>query len=109
MTTIYVPSDWSRALREFTLRNAGRTVSVELQNEQGVFPEPARFALQEAVYDRREGRIEIKLRPLQGDAGVHVRRIADVRDLDIVAAATGRTLALRITHGGGQTVLRFQN
>jgi hypothetical protein len=109
MTTTYVPSDWTRALRDFTARNAGRSAALEAHTDLGVFPQAARYTLREAAYNKRESRIEIVLDPAQSNQRAQLRTIADVYDLDVLAGANGRTIALRITHRGGRTVLRFLN
>ena len=109
MTTTYVPSDWTRALHELTLRNAGRTVALDRPDTSNDLPESPRFALQAASYDRTEGHIEITLRLPEGKAPPYRLTIEKVNDVDVVAAANGRTLALRMSHQGGRTVLRFLN
>jgi len=63
--------------------------------------------LRDVTYDSKRSRVELTV----GDAGQIERRvtrvIGGVNSIAIEADSTGRDVGIRISHGGGQTVLSF--
>lgn len=97
---------WSELLETFTKRNAGRTVSLEVDDpEFGAQCQVSGYPFLGASYDHNDHRIELMLGEL-GEPERHLSRgISDVRAVDVLRDAEGRDLALRVAHGDGQTLL----
>lgn len=102
------PDDWSAALNTFTQRNAGRRVTMEV-DDPGIGAQVAEsgHCLLGVAYDPTDQRIEIML----GDT-VNPRRhlthtILAPDAIAMSAANDGSDEALQITHGDGYTLLMF--
>ena len=78
MVTELNQGNWSAALDQFTRRNTGRTVTVEVDSKEfGAQHESVNAPLRGVAYDRQDGRIAIMLGPLDGSEGpsdAHDRR-----------------------------------
>lgn len=93
-------------LASFTRRNSGRQLHVEIEEvARGVSVEESGFVLLGAAYDPRLRNIKLIL----GDCEHAVRRvtrtIGAVDAVTVTADPMGEDVGLRISHGGGQTVL----
>lgn len=100
--------EWSRALDEFTRRNAGRRGVLEVDEpEIGAQAQLHDYPLLGATYDQHDGRVELMFGEL-GDLDRHLSRgIGNVSRIDVLSDGRGRDIALRISHGAGQTLLTF--
>lgn len=98
--------DWAPRLEEFTKRNTGRRVTVEVDDpELGAQAQENDYPLLGVAYDHRDARVEIMLGEL-GYGGRHVTRsIGDVTSIDVLHDEQDRDVALRVQHGAGQTLL----
>lgn len=98
--------DWAPRLEEFTKRNTGRRVTVEVDDpELGAQAQEIDYPLLGVAYDHRDARVEIMLGEL-GYGGRHVTRsIGDVTSIDVLHDEQDRDVALRVQHGVGQTLL----
>jgi len=99
------PQEWAGALDEFTRRNKGRRVSIEVDDPELGAQMLGRGALFGVTYDPRDERVEIML----GDAR-HARRhlmhsIARVDSIAMTIDERSRNEALELRHGGGHTLV----
>jgi nucleotide-binding universal stress UspA family protein len=101
------PKLWPEALRDFTSRNAGRIVNLEVDDpEAGALVEATAYPLLGADYDRKDGRLTITLGYTRG-LERHLSRTITHPETVSVLSIEGRDTALSVTHGGGQTLLTF--
>lgn len=99
---------WPAELRDFTRRNAGRRVNLEiLTSELGAQSASVNFPLYGMDFDREADAVEIML----GDAERRRRHLTHsvrgVRAIEISRFAEGTDWALRLLHEGGETLLTF--
>lgn len=98
---------WSKALKDFTERNAGRLARLEVNDpEIGALVEASRYPLLGVDYDHRDGRLTITLGDTRGLERHLTRSIARPETVAVLSQ-NGRDSALSVTHGGGQTLLTF--
>lgn len=102
------PADWVVALREFTLRNAGRPTTLEVDEPDLGVQRPERdLPLRGVSYDPRDRRVEIMLGDM-GLEGAHLTHgIGGVGSIDLLVGDDGRDRVLRIAGDGRQTLLRL--
>ncbi len=107
VTTLTRP-EWSAKLDEFTRRNIGRRGTLEVDDpDLGAQAQEHDYPLLGATYDPHDGRVELMFGEL-GNVGRHLARsIGDVDSIDTLRNEKGRDIALRISHGAGQTLLTF--
>ena len=99
---------WCDALRDFTSRNAGRTVNLEVDDpDAGALVEATAYPFLGADYDHRDGRLTITLGYTRGLARHLSRMIARPESVAILSI-NGRDTALSVAHNGGQTLITFQ-
>ena len=99
---------WPETLRDFTSRNAGRIVNLEVDDpEAGALMEATAYPLLGADYDHKDGRLTITLGYTRG-VERHLSRTISHPETVSVLSINGRDTALAVTHGGGQTLLTFQ-
>ena len=98
----------SALLRDFNQRNAGRLTRLEEDGpELGAQVEEGGTPLRGVAYDPHGASVEIMLGDLGTVDGHLTRSIAHVTSVDLVTDVLGRDAALRVAHGGGQTLLRL--
>jgi hypothetical protein len=108
MTTHIPRRSWAAALHDFTARNAGRLTALEEDDtDLGAQQEENGIQLRGVSFDPRDGSVAIMLGELRGPDGHLTRIVRDIEAIDVWKSETGRDLALRIAHPGGQTLLRF--
>lgn len=102
-------AQWAGQLEVFTQRNAGRTVSLEVDDpELGAQFQVSGYPFLGASYDHNDRRVELMLGEL-GESERHLSRgISDVRAVEVMRDAEGRDVALRVAHGEGQTLLLIE-
>jgi len=101
------PKLWPEALSDFTSRNAGRIVNLEVDDpEAGALMEATAYPLLGADYDRKDGRLTITLGYTRGIERHLSRSITHPETLSVLRTE-GRDTALSVTHSGGQTLLTF--
>ena len=107
VTTLERPA-WSAKLDEFTRRNVGRRGTLEVDDPDiGAQAQEHDYPLLGATYDPHDGRVELMFGEL-GEVGRHLTRsIGDVDEIDTLTNERGQDIALRISHGAGQTLLTF--
>ena len=104
--------EWRTALKEFTGRNAGRHVRLELDDPTlGAQTHERDATLLGVAYDPHDLRVEIMLGDIEGGRRHHTRSIGGVVSVDLLTGSSGRDLVLRIAHGHGrvQTLLTMLN
>ena len=101
-------ADWAAFLQEFTRSNAGRRVTLEIDDpDLGAQAQAVDYPLLGVASDRRDGRIEIMLGQ-SGDLSRHLTHtIGGVTSLDVLKGQDGRDEVLRIVQSHGQTLLTF--
>ena len=99
--------EWPARLDDFTRRNFGRRGVLEVDDpEIGAQAQEFDYPLLGATFDSHDQRVNLMF----GEPGrmSHLTRgISDVRGIDVLRNETGRDLAIRISHGAGQTLLTF--
>ncbi|HEU4563396.1 MAG TPA: universal stress protein [Gemmatimonadaceae bacterium] len=101
-------SEWSRRMKEFSDRNASRTVELEVDDtELGAQHAVRGFELRGVTYDHRDGRVQIMLGDLMSSERHLTHSVSGVTAVDTLADEGGRDRALRIAHAAGQTLLTF--
>jgi hypothetical protein len=96
------PGQWVPALREFSIRNVGRPVRLEVG--EAVLKDRSQKPVETFVSilsDERTRRVEIVLTDTAYE-GHHVRTIAGVTSVDLLTGTDGVDLALRIGHAHGR-------
>jgi nucleotide-binding universal stress UspA family protein len=104
------PEEWAALLDEFTRRNRGRGATLEEDDPAlGAQAQVHGYTLLGASYDRGDGRVALMLGSgRDASRTAHLTRtIPDVQGVAVHADAAGRDVALRLEHGGGQTLLTF--
>ena len=97
---------WSAELDAFTKRNFGRRTRLEVDDpELGAQSQETDYPLLGAVYDKREGKVELMLGELGVDARHLSRSVGDVDSIEILSDTDGTDRALCVHHGRGQTLL----
>lgn len=98
---------WSETLKAFTNRNAGRRTVLEIDApDVGAQAEETDYPLWGVTFDPRDGRVQIMLGE-QGSTEQHLTHTVAAPEDIAVLSESGRDRALRIVHGGGQTLLKF--
>jgi nucleotide-binding universal stress UspA family protein len=101
------PRLWSRALADFTARNVGRDVDLEVDEpDVGAMIEASHYPLLGADYDHRDGRLTITLGLMRGLDRHLSRTISNPKEVSVLSI-NGRDTALSVKHDGGQTLLTF--
>ena len=96
---------WSATLRDFTARNAGRIVTLEVDDpELGALVEASNYPLLGVDFDHRDQSVTITLGDTQGLDRHLTRTISKPQGVSVLSVS-GRDTALSIAHGGGQTLL----
>jgi nucleotide-binding universal stress UspA family protein len=97
---------WAEVLDAFTRTNAGRRTRLEVDDpELGAQAQEQDYPLRGVTFDRSDQRVEIMLGELGAGAPHLSRGIGDVDALDVLTDKDGNDVALRLRHGGGQTIL----
>jgi hypothetical protein len=107
--TVHIePSQWPVVLADFTRTNAGRRTRLEVDDpEIGAQAQEIDYPLRGVAFDPHDQRLEIMLGAL-GKSEPHLSRsIGNVSALDLLTDEDGNDIALRATHGTGQTMLTF--
>jgi nucleotide-binding universal stress UspA family protein len=99
------PSEWTDALNEFTRRNAGRRVTIEIDDPEIGAQMLGRGALVGVTYDPHDRRVEIMV----GDAHRARRHLMhSIPKVESIAMTTDEhtaTEALELRHGRGHTLV----
>lgn len=104
-----LPRDhWDIRLDEFTRRNLGRPVVLEVDDpDLGARAQEHGYPLAGATFDRHDHQVHVMLGKV-GDRKHHLTRsIANVTSMDVISDGQGHDLGLRIAHGAGETIVTF--
>ena len=102
------PEQWSKALKAFSMRNAGRVCNLEVDDpEFGALLEAKSYPLLGVDYDHKDGRLTIMIGDSQGTERHLVRSVPSPDSVSVLSVG-GRDTALSVAHGAGQTILSFQ-
>jgi nucleotide-binding universal stress UspA family protein len=103
------PEEWAAQLDGFARRNRGRPTLLETQDPvRGFQVQEVGHALLGATYDPRDRRVELMLGETGADRPHLTHSIPDVTAVAVASDEAGPDLALRVTHGGGWTLLSFR-
>jgi nucleotide-binding universal stress UspA family protein len=101
-------NEWRDLLDDFTRRNIGRRGTLEVDDpEIGAQAQEFDYPLLGATFDPHDERVELMFGELGNTARHLTRGIGGVTSIDLLKNDRGRDLAIRIAHGGGQTLLTF--
>ena len=105
------PAAWGGVLAEATERNAGRKVTVEVDDPAtgGARVQVEGFVLRGIVYDPADRRVEVMMDERPDGAGHLTRTIEKVESITIAASPEGRDRAIEISRGRGHTIVRFDD
>ncbi len=98
---------WSGILHEFTLRNAGRVSTLEVDDPAiGAMIEASSYPLLGVDYDHRDDRLTVMLGNTEGVERHLSHGVVKPNSVSVLSV-NGRDTALSVSHGGGQTLLTF--
>ena len=104
----FVPGSWPTRLAEFTTRNMGRRVNLEvLTFDLGAQAASVNFPLLGVDYDPIRGAVDIMLGDDRADARHVTHSVPGVTAVERSALEDGSDWALRVSHEGGDTLLTF--
>jgi hypothetical protein len=101
-------AQWAQCLDAFSVRNAGRVVTVEEDlRDLGIMPTAVNATLRGVSFDRRDGAVQIMLATRA--AGMRHRTVVarDILAVDTLVTADGRDVALRLAVPKGQVLVTF--
>ena len=100
------PLRWSEVLDDFTRRNVGRRTKLEIDDpEIGAQSQELDYPLLGVTFDPIDDRVEIMVGELGAGEPHLSRSVGDVHSLNVLTNRDGQDVALRLTHGAGQTIL----
>ena len=99
------PREWAAALDEFTRRNKGRRVAVEVDEPELGAQMLGRGALVGVTYDPHDGRIEIMVGDAHRARHHLMHSIANVESIAMTTEDRSGNEALELRHGGGHTLV----
>jgi hypothetical protein len=95
---------WIARLREFTMRNASRPATLEIDDADMGAQKPAvRVLLHGVGYDPHHQTVEVMLSTRDGAHFTHT--VPGTTGIEVLAPSRDRREILRIAHAGGQTLL----
>lgn len=102
--------DWVRKLDEFSKRNLGRRTRLEVDDVNlGAQVEMSGYRFLGATFERHNGRATLMFGDSAGTGPHLVRGVEKVKSVDILRGSVEKPdVALSISHGGGQTLLVFE-
>lgn len=104
----FVPGTWPARLAEFSTRNTGRRVNLEvLTYDMGAQSASVNFPLLGIDYDPIRGVVDIMLGDDKAGARHITHSVPGVTSVERSSLADGSDWALRISHEGGDTLLTF--
>lgn len=98
---------WAESFQDFTKRNAGRRVLLEVDDVDFGAQQQGTLPLMGIAYDRHDSRIDIMLGRYEGDSSHLSRSIPAALAVEVLTDRSGRDQALRIAHRRQQTLLVF--
>ena len=102
------PVEWEIQLSAFSHRNRGRRTVLEIEDLAfGAQVIESGYVMIGVVYDRDQSRIVLALGDPDNVARQTTRSIAFVDSVTIATDPHGMDTGLRISHGGGETILTF--
>ena len=106
-TTTALPRiDWAEMLERFTQHNAGRRTTLEADDpDLGAQSQENDYPLIGVSYDDDSGRIELVFGEIGGIGRQLRRSMGDVDSVELMCNEVGGEIALRMSHGAGQTLL----
>ena len=106
--TLADPKEWPSRLADLSRRNAGRQVTLEVDDPDfGAQAQATNFPFLGMDYDRTDDRLAIMLGDQGGGASHITHSIASPVVVEILEGRDGRTAAVRIEEVTGQTLLMF--
>jgi len=99
------PREWTEALDEFTRRNKGRRVSIEVDDPEVGAQMLGHGALVGVTYDPHDRRVEIMVGDAHRTRRHLMHSIQDVKSIAMTADERGGSEALELRHGHGQTLV----
>lgn len=98
--------EWDRVLADFTRRNQGRHVRLEVQDAELGAQTPERdMPFGGVCYDPRDDRVEIMLSGLDAAAPHVTHMVVHPEQVEVMEGGSQPGGVLRIAHPGGQTLV----
>jgi nucleotide-binding universal stress UspA family protein len=105
-TTALAPSRWAETLDQFTSRNWGRRSTLEADDpDLGAQAQESHYPLIAASYNDESGRVELVFGEIGRIGRQLTRSMGDVDGIEVLRNESGQEIALRMSHGAGQTLL----
>jgi nucleotide-binding universal stress UspA family protein len=105
-TSALARADWEDVLAQFSRHNAGRRITLEADDpDLGAQVQGDHYPLIATRYDESTGRVEVVLGEHAGIGRQLTRSIGDVDSIEVMRNESGQDIALRMSHGAGQTLL----
>lgn len=102
------PGAWATLLDGITTRNAGRLVTIEIDDPSlGAQVQGAGLVFRGAAYDHHDGRVEVMLDDKPPGGGHLTRTIGHVDSIGLLVEPGGRDQAIQIRSGVASTLVRF--
>jgi len=105
-TTALARTGWAHALEQFSNHNVGRRSTLEVDDpDLGAQAHESHYPLISAAYDDDSGRVNLVFGEGGSIGRQLTRTMADVDAIEVLRNESGHEIALRISHGAGQTLL----
>jgi nucleotide-binding universal stress UspA family protein len=102
------PLAWRAQLDDFTRRNTGRRIIVEVDDlARAAQSHDYNYPFLAAFYSDTLERVELMLGDHLTDGQRHTRCIGGVRSIEVLTDGEGHDVALRVQHASSQTLLSF--
>jgi hypothetical protein len=99
-------AEWSETLARFARHNIGRRCTLEADDPDiGAQAQENDYPLIDVCYDDDSGRIDLVFGEVGGVGRQLTRSMGDVDSVELLCNEGGREIALRMSHGAGQTLL----
>lgn len=105
-TTTAKPEEWEKLLDAISKRDAGRVVTVEVDDRDfGAQVEASGYVLRGITYDPHDRRVAIMVEAPDGGGGHLTRSVSNVDTIGVVSGPGDQDRAVTLRHGRGQTLL----
>jgi nucleotide-binding universal stress UspA family protein len=99
------PREWGKALDDFTSRNAGRRVTIEIDDPQIGAQMLGRGSLAGVTYDAHDKRVEVMVGDPQQTRHHLMHSIPNVESIAMTTDERGASEVLQLSHGHGHTLI----
>lgn len=110
-TTRTTPSaEWGSLLDDISKQNIGRLATLEVNDALvGAQIQETNYPFLGATYDRHDQRVELMFGAVSDNRQHLTRNINGVTSIDVLQDSDGHDVAIRVGHGLGQTLVKFEH